>query len=40
MLDEVRSEIRLENDLDGAQREQLLKISARYPVHQTLFLEI
>jgi hypothetical protein len=26
MLDEIRSEIRLEGDLDGAHREQLLKL--------------
>jgi len=36
MLDEIRSEIRLEGDLDGAHREQLLKNTARWPVHRTL----
>jgi uncharacterized OsmC-like protein len=36
MLDEIRSEIRLEGDLEGAQREQLLKIAARCPVYRTL----
>jgi uncharacterized OsmC-like protein len=40
MLDEIRSEIRLEGDLDGAQREQLLKIAARCPVYRTLSSEI
>jgi uncharacterized OsmC-like protein len=39
MLDEIRSENRLEGDLDGAQREQLLKIAARCPVHRTLSSE-
>jgi putative redox protein len=40
MLGEIRSEIRLEGDLDGAQREQLLRIAARCSVHRTLSSEI
>jgi len=40
MLREIRSEIHLEGDLDGAQREQLLKISARWPVYRTVSSEI
>jgi len=40
MLGEIRSEIHLEGDLDGAQREQLLKITARCPVHRTISSKI
>jgi putative redox protein len=40
MLDEILSQIRLEGDLDSSQREQLLKIAARCPVHRTLSSEI
>jgi uncharacterized OsmC-like protein len=40
MLDEIRGEIRLEGYLDGAQREQLLKIAAHCPVYRTLSSEI
>jgi putative redox protein len=40
MLDEILSQIRLEGDLDSAQREQLLKIAPRCPVHRTLSSEI
>jgi putative redox protein len=36
MLDEIRSEIHLQGDLDEAQRKRLLEIAARCPVHQTL----
>ena len=35
-----RSEIRLKGDLDGAQREQLLNITARCPVHRTISSKI
>ncbi len=40
MLDEIRSEIHLEGDLDEAQRKRLLQISARCPVHRTLSSEV
>lgn len=40
MLDEIRSEIRLEGDLDEAQRKRLLEIAVRCPVHRTLSSEI
>ncbi len=40
MLDEIRSEIRLEGDLDRAQRSRLLEIATRCPVHRTLSSEI
>lgn len=40
MLDEIRSEIHLEGDLNQAQRERLLEIAARCPVHRTLSSEI
>jgi uncharacterized OsmC-like protein len=40
MLGEIRSEIRLEGDLDGAQREQFLKIAARCQVYPTFSSEI
>jgi putative redox protein len=40
MLDEIRSEVHLEGDLDAAQRQGLLEIAARCPVHRTLSAEI
>ena len=40
MLDEIRSEIRLEGDLDETQRKRLLVIATRCPVHRTLSSEI
>jgi len=40
MLDEIRSEIHLEGDLDEAQRKRLLQIATRCPVHRTLSSEI
>jgi putative redox protein len=40
MLDEIRSEIRLEGDLDEAQRKRLLGIATRCPVHRTLSSEV
>ena len=39
MLDEIRSEIRLEGELDEAQRKRLLEIATRCPVHRTLSSE-
>jgi putative redox protein len=36
MLDEIRSQILLEGDLDEAQRKRLLEIATRCPVHRTL----
>ena len=40
MLDEIRSEIRMEGRLDDAQRKRLLEIAERCPVHRTLSSEI
>jgi putative redox protein len=40
MLDEIRSEIHLEGDLDETQRRRLLEIATRCPVHRTLSSEI
>lgn len=40
MLDEIHSEIRLEGDLEETQRERLLQIATRCPVHRTLTSEI
>ena len=40
MLDEIRSEIHLEGDLDEAQRKRLLEIATRCPVRRTLSSEI
>ena len=40
MLDEIRSQIRLEGDLDMAQRKRLLQIARRCPVHRTLASEV
>ena len=40
MLDEIQSEIHLTGDLDEAQRERLLEIAAKCPVHRTLTSEV
>ena len=40
MLDEMRSEIHMEGDLDKAQRKRLLEIATLCPVHRTLSSEI
>ena len=40
MLDEIRSQIRLEGDLDEIQRKRLLQIARRCPVHRTLASEV
>jgi len=40
MLDEIQRKIRLEGDLDDDQRERLLEIATRCPVHRTLTSEI
>lgn len=40
MLDEIRSEIHMEGDLDEEQRKRLLVIATRCPVHRTLSSEI
>jgi putative redox protein len=40
MLDEIRSGIHLEGDLDKTQRKRLLEIAAHCPVHRTLSSEI
>jgi putative redox protein len=40
MLDEIRSEIHLEGDLEETQRMRLLEIATRCPVHRTLSSEI
>jgi putative redox protein len=40
MLDEIRSEIHLEGDLDEAQRKRFLEIATLCPVHRTLSSEI
>jgi putative redox protein len=40
ILDEIRSEIYLEGDLDETQRNRLLEIATRCPVHRTLSSEI
>ena len=40
MLDEIQSKIRLEGNLDETQRNRLLEIAARCPVHRTLSSEI
>lgn len=39
-IDEIRREISLEGDLDEAQRQRLLDIANRCPVHRTLTSEI
>ena len=40
MLDQIRSEVRLIGELDATQRERLLEIATRCPVHRTLTSEI
>ena len=40
MLDEIHSQIHLEGDLDEVQRNRLLQIATRCPVHRTLTSEI
>ncbi len=40
MLVEIQSRIRLEGNLDQAQRKRLLEIATRCPVHRTLSSEI
>lgn len=40
MLDEIRSQIRLEGDLGEIQRKRLLQIARRCPVHRTLTSEV
>ena len=40
MLDRIRSQIRLEGELDEAQRKRLLQIARRCPVHRTLSSEV
>jgi putative redox protein len=40
MLDEIRSEIHLEGRLDETQRQRLMEIATRCPVHRTLSSEI
>ena len=40
MLDEIHSEIRLDGELDDAQRSRLMEIATRCPVHRTLSSEI
>ena len=40
MLDEIRSAIHLEGDLDPNQRKRLMEIAARCPLHRTLSSEI
>jgi putative redox protein len=40
MLDQISSEIHMEGSLDDTQRERLLEIATRCPVHRTLSSEI
>ena len=40
MLDEIRSHIHLEGELDETQRKRLLEIATRCPVHRTLASEV
>ena len=40
MLDEIHMEIQLEGELDEAQRERLMSIALRCPVHRTLTSEV
>ena len=40
ILDEIHMEIRLEGDLDDAQRQRLMSIAGRCPVHRTLTSEV
>jgi putative redox protein len=39
-LDEIRREVTIEGDLDAAQRQRLLEIADKCPVHRTLTSEI
>ncbi|MHC5033102.1 MAG: OsmC family protein [Planctomycetota bacterium] len=39
-IDEIDAEIRILGDLDEAQRERLLDIAHRCPVHRTLLSEV
>ena len=39
LLDEIQGELTLEGDLDGAQRERLMEIAHRCPVHRTMTTE-
>ena len=39
-IDEFRRELTLEGDLDDAQRQRMLEIADRCPVHQTLHGEV
>ena len=40
MLDEIQMQIRLEGELDEDQRERLMLIAQRCPVHRTLTSEV
>ena len=40
MLDEIISEIRFDGDLDDAQRQRMLEIAEKCPVHRTLTHEV
>ncbi len=39
LLDEIQGELTLEGDLDAAQRERLMEIAHRCPVHRTMTTE-
>ncbi len=39
LLDEIQGQLTLEGDLDGAQRERLMEIAHRCPVHRTMTTE-
>ncbi len=39
LIDEIHGKIRLDGDLDEAQRERLMYIATRCPVHRTLTTE-
>ncbi len=39
VIDEIQTELRIEGDLDEAQRQRLLEIATRCPVHRTLTTE-
>jgi putative redox protein len=40
LIDEITAEISLRGDLDAEQRERLLQIAHRCPVHRTLLSEV
>ena len=40
MLDQIHSEVHLTGNLDEAQRQRLLEIAAKCPVHRTLTSEV